>query len=111
MKYERYLQAIAVLFIFFFSCSGAIAMVVEVSLSSLAQGSECIATGTVSEVKSVAGVKIARIDLADIVKGCPKDSRSVYFLAQPSWTCDISTAVEQEKGLFFLTPCDIQHVI
>jgi hypothetical protein len=47
-------------------------------------------------------VHVAEVDVRRTIKGDPATKR-VYYLAQSTWTCDISGAIPGERGVFFLT--------
>lgn len=61
---------------------------------------EYITIGRVSEVREVEGVRVAVLKPSKILKGGP--ARVFYFLAEGTWTCDISTAEPGEEILLFL---------
>jgi hypothetical protein len=50
--------------------------------------------------RKIAGVKIARVKVLETYKGRKLDELS--FVAQPTWTCDISDAVRGETALLLL---------
>jgi len=81
-------------------------MVAETTLGKLATGSDLILVGKVARVVAVpAGdgeVRVAEVEVHRWVKGDPQPKR-VWYLAEGTWTCDVSTAIEGEKALFFLT--------
>lgn len=79
----------------------ASAKVGPTDLTSLATSSDVIAAVNVVRVHSKKGARIAEASVSRIVKG-PSDLKTLYFVASPTWTCDISTAEEGENALVFL---------
>jgi hypothetical protein len=55
--------------------------------------------GKVQAVISVEGVRVARVEVMRTLKGTPVNE--IYYLAQSTWTCDISEAEIEETALFF----------
>lgn len=76
------------------------AKVATVSLHELVRLSDIILVGEVERVEVKAGVKVARVRSSQFIKGhaeCP-----IAFVAEATWTCDISTAVPGEPVLLYL---------
>jgi hypothetical protein len=79
----------------------ASAKVGSATLEEMAEGSEVIAVVDDVKIHSVNEVHIAEATVSKIVKG-PSDLKTLYFVASPTWTCDISAAEEGESALVFL---------
>lgn len=77
------------------------AMLRSVPMDELTRHATMIALGRVSEIMTVGGVRIAHLRVDRTLKGEPQTD--VYFVAEPSWSCDISDAREGESGLYFFT--------
>ncbi len=71
------------------------------TLADVIKFSDCIVIGKVVNAR-VNGKRIAELEVAQVLKGNPSWKR-IRFYAAPTWACDISNAVENETGLFFLT--------
>jgi hypothetical protein len=68
------------------------AKVATISIGELARESDLMMVAEVQRVEVKAGVKIARVRVIRFVKGeaeCP-----IAFVAEPTWTCDTSAAVQ-----------------
>ncbi|MEQ1934378.1 MAG: hypothetical protein ABL962_10960 [Fimbriimonadaceae bacterium] len=78
----------------------ASASVGSIDLAELAKQTAMVVIADVRKVETIGGIKIATADVVSKVKGQP-DSR-VYFVAQPTWKCDISSAAPGERVLLFL---------
>lgn len=76
-------------------------MLRSVPMDQLTRDATVIALGRVSEIMTVGGVRIAHLRVDRTLKGEPQTD--VYFVAEPSWSCDISDASEGESGLYFFT--------
>ncbi len=59
-----------------------------------------IVLGKVIEVSIVKGVRFARVNVLKTYKG--PELHEIFFLAQPTWVCDTSKAIEGETTLLFL---------
>src|SRR5215472_4655258 len=77
------------------------AKVGSVEFSTLVREADVIVLGTVVDVTTVKGVKVARVKVLETYKGRKVDE--LFFLAQPTWVCDISEAVKGETALLFLS--------
>lgn len=66
----------------------------------LVRKADVVALGKVVGVDLINGVKIARVKVLQTYKGHRLDVLS--FVAQPTWTCDISDAVTGETALLLL---------
>lgn len=75
--------------------------VMTITLAKLVEQSDLILVARVDEVSwRLTGNRIARATPIEIWKGDAKSA--VEFLAMPTWTCDISTAVADERVVLFL---------
>lgn len=74
-------------------------------LTTVIKGSDLIALGTVSEVVTVNGYRVAKLKIEGVLKG-EAQLQEAYFVASPTWTCDISDAKVGERGLYFLSPAN-----
>ncbi|BBO24375.1 MAG: hypothetical protein AMXMBFR19_09360 [Chthonomonadaceae bacterium] len=82
-------------------CASAQAKVATISLNALAKLSDLILVAEVERVELRAGVRVARIKTIQFVKGsaeCP-----IAFVAERTWTCDLSTAIAGERVLLYLS--------
>lgn len=73
-----------------------------IDIGELRQLSSLVVLGHISSVKEIDGVKVAMIKPQKFLKGmarCP-----LAFVAEPTWTCDMSTAVSGERVLLYLSP-------
>jgi hypothetical protein len=77
------------------------AKVGSVEFSTLVRQADVIVLGTVVDVTTVKGVKVARVKVLETYKG--RKVNELFFLAQPTWTCDISDAVKGETALLLLS--------
>jgi hypothetical protein len=77
------------------------ASVGSVSVAELARQADCIALARVDGVRTVDGLKVAKVSPQKVWKGNLK-SGSVYLVAEPMWTCDTSTAKPGETVLLFM---------
>ncbi len=75
--------------------------VAPTTLEELIEIAEYIVVGRVSSVSDVQGVRVAALDPAMFLKGLRHPE--LFFLAEASWTCDISTAEPDEEILVFLS--------
>jgi hypothetical protein len=71
------------------------------TLEELTWSSEIIAVGRDVRVFEVHGWRVAEFAVDRVLKG-DVQTRTLYYLADPTWTCDISTAASGEKSLIFL---------
>ncbi|ABF42540.1 hypothetical protein Acid345_3539 [Candidatus Koribacter versatilis Ellin345] len=74
--------------------------VLPTTLKGLTTSAELVVVGKVSRVLKVKGVSIAEFEVSETLKG--QRYEKIYYLAQPSWTCDIADAIVGEKSLLFL---------
>lgn len=78
-----------------------LAKVAAVQLEELAQGSDLIVLAKVESVtKSLTGKQHATARVWETWKGLPQET--IKFAASPTWTCDISEAMEGETVVLFL---------
>ncbi|MBI4864584.1 MAG: hypothetical protein HY815_30665 [Candidatus Riflebacteria bacterium] len=82
------------------------AKVMPTTLEALAKGCPAIVIGKVTDVTRVDGVRFAEVRAEEILKG-PPSLRSLRYLAQPTWMCDVTWADEGERVLLFLYPSDL----
>ena len=73
--------------------------VAPTTLRELNGRAKLIVIGTVTSVRDVKGLKVAEVRVTKTLKGNPQEL--VYYLAQPTWTCDITSANVGEETLFF----------
>jgi len=84
------------------AAGAASADLASVRLEQLVQRADIIAVAKVDEVRKVHTTKIAFATLQEPLKGGTKRAR-VAFIAEGTWACDESTAVEGETVLLFLS--------
>jgi hypothetical protein len=77
--------------------------VARASLTDLVKNSDQIVIGTVVAVEHIEGVKVATLEVDTTLKGV--ELGHLYFLAVPTWACDVSDAQLGEHILLFL----VQH--
>lgn len=77
-------------------CLGKVA---ATSLRELADNADLIVIGRVTRVVQVKGVRVAEVQVANTIKGATHSL--VYYLAQPTWTCDTTGSVVGEETIFF----------
>ena len=90
----------AILGIFVLSAVAGNAKVARVSFDELAKGSDTIVIGKIIETQEIEGVTVARVQVGQVLKG--PNRRELTYLAQPTWICDITSAVRGETVLLFL---------
>jgi hypothetical protein len=73
--------------------------VAPTTLRELTGSAKLIVIGKVTSVTDVKGLKVAEVHITKTLKGAPQEV--VYYLAQPTWTCDITAATVGEETLFF----------
>ena len=77
------------------------AKVASIEFSELAKEADLIVLGMVKDVTTIQGAKLARVKVLATYKG--EKLEELFFLAQPTWTCDISEAQRGETALLFLS--------
>lgn len=77
------------------------AKVPSVSVAELARQADCIALARVDGVRTIDGLKVAKVALRKVWKGSFRGG-NVYIVAEPRWTCDTGTAMPGETVLLFL---------
>jgi hypothetical protein len=87
------------------SASLGTAKVRGVSLAELTQLSDQIVVGKVLRVHQVSGLQVAELEVAETLKG-DSPLPTLFFLAQPTWICDITEAEAGESALLFLQKSD-----
>src|SRR4051812_10964401 len=76
------------------------ARVAPTTLKELVAHSEVIVVGKVEELRTIDGVRFARVSVSRQLKGAKTSEVIVH--AQPRWMCDESTAIEGETAIFML---------
>jgi len=79
-----------------------LAKVGQISFDDLIDNSHCIVVGRTIEVIEIDSVKVAKIYIEKRIKTVTSYD-TIFMLAQPTWTCDISEATKGERCLFFLS--------
>jgi hypothetical protein len=74
------------------------ARVATISFAALVKYSKVVVLARVTRVESISGMKVAT---AEVLRGTT-DSKTIAFIAEPTWTCDVSTAFVGETVLLFL---------
>lgn len=87
-------------FVVFLGAGVASAKVAPTTLANLFRISDRVVIGKVSKIEKVAGFRWARLQVTQNIKGTGADE--VLFLAEPTWTCDTSSATVGEEALLFL---------
>jgi hypothetical protein len=77
------------------------AKVGRIKLGELIRGSDCILLAQVEQMLTIDGLKVAKAVPRQVLKGSPNVT-TLYFVADKTWTCDISTAQTGETALLFL---------
>jgi hypothetical protein len=83
------------------AASPALPKVMPMPLHELFWESEIVAVGRDIRIFRAHGWQVAEFEIARVLKGSPT-ARAVYYLADATWTCDISTASPGERSLIFL---------
>jgi hypothetical protein len=73
--------------------------VAPTSLESLTIRADLIVIGRVARLVTVKGIQVAEVQVTRTIKGSSR--QSVYYLAQPTWICDITSGTVGEDTLFF----------
>jgi len=74
------------------------------TLKELVEESEYIFIGQVTNIQRILNVRVATFNISESIKGPKKEK--IYFLAEKTWACDISSAKNNEKLLLFLHEYD-----
>jgi hypothetical protein len=77
------------------------ARVAPTTLKQLTRVSEVIVVGKITEIRTLLGVRVATVEVRQTLKGAPRPH--VYYIAQGTWTCDISGGSLGEEALFFFS--------
>jgi len=72
------------------------------TLEALTKSADAIAVAKVVKVTKISGVKVAQATVTRQLKGL-SDKQRFAFLAEKTWACDMSHAVEGETVLIFLS--------
>ena len=75
--------------------------VVPTTLKELTAHAELIVVGKVGRVTTVKGLRVAEVRVSASIKG--NSPTTIYYLAQPTWVCDTSSATIGEETLFFFS--------
>jgi hypothetical protein len=75
--------------------------VAPTTLRELTASSDLIVVGKVTTVISVKGLHVAQLQVTTTIKG--RSPSTIYYLAQPTWICDTTSATVGEETLFFFT--------
>ncbi len=79
----------------------------QMPLETVLKESDVVVTGKVTKVMEYpdisnrGNIKIAEVEIEEVLKG-EKNLQRLYFLASPTWTCDISDAKDGERLLLIL---------
>jgi len=84
------------------------ARVGSMSMEEMVQGSTAIGIVTVDRIEMLGGMKVASATVIRPFKGV-RAKQKLFFVAQPTWTCDTSEAVEGERTLLLLKPTEQGH--
>ena len=98
MRVRRALFALPLLFL---GGGQAPARVLDTSLCELTAVADFIVIATTQDIVEVDGVRLARAKVTETIKG--DLTGEFYFLAQGTWTCDISWGEKGEADLLFLS--------
>jgi hypothetical protein len=78
------------------------AMLRSTTIEALTRESSVIVLGRVADIVEIRGIQVARLQSERVLKGDVEVD--LYFLAEGTWSCDISDAHEGEYGLYFFSP-------
>lgn len=96
--------ALLIAFAFLLAESKSFAKAAYVQLSEMVATCDLIIVAKVESVHSpLFGKKHAKARILEVWKGVLAESETLEFLASPTWTCDISTAIKGETAVLFLT--------
>ncbi len=90
------------LFASFIISDHVFAKVFPIPLEYLVIKSDYIVIGKISNVRVIEGLRVAEVEVIQTIKG-DHSFKKLFYLAEGTWTCDISTAEEGEKALLFLS--------
>jgi len=103
--FRQSLAAIAGAALLLLTASPGSARVASVSLPDLVQISDQVVIGTVVRLHRISGIQVAEVAVQETLKGDSRVSR-LFFLAQPTWICDVTEAEAGETALLFLERSD-----
>jgi len=103
------LRALALLLLSSALIAAADARVGRVDLKELVHQADCIALARVDGLLSYDGLTVARAVPLRVLKGGAA-TRTLYFVADPMWRCDVSHAVRGETALLFLQRAESDRV-
>jgi hypothetical protein len=83
------------------AASALFAKVASIRFEELVESSDLIVVAEVDSVNRSLLKRYAQARVTEVWKGA--ETASVEFLASPTWTCDISAAIEGERVVLFLT--------
>lgn len=96
------IKAAFLIFVLSFAFASTIqARVMEMVFDDLIEDADLIVIGKVESINHISDVRIAKFKISQTLKGTATDE--IYFLAERTWTCDISDARVGEKALLFLS--------
>lgn len=75
--------------------------VAPTTLHDLTARSGLVVIGRVTRLLEVKGVRVAEVRVTSTLKGSAYST--IYYLAQPTWICDITKGTVGEEALFFFT--------
>jgi hypothetical protein len=99
---QKALRLIASFTLLLMADSSAHARVAPIKLDELALENDGIAVARVDRIVTVGGVRVAEASVTRPLQGM-ESVRRFAFIAQPTWTCDVSNAVWGETVVLFLT--------
>lgn len=78
------------------------AKVAPTPLENLYWASEIVAIGRDGRTFEKDGWRLAEFEIQQVIKGAVSANDTVYYLAEPTWTCDVSRAQPGSRALLFL---------
>ena len=82
------------------------AKVAPAPIEDLIRQSQLIVVGKVKSVSKIERVDFANVEILQTLKG--NSFKNIYYSAERTWTCDMSTAVDGETALFFFDKYKIE---
>lgn len=80
--------------------------VATISLDNLTALSTEVVIADVTKIESRAGVRVGVAQVIENIGGSLRKRNTIEFVAEPTWTCDISDARVGERVLLFMIPID-----
>lgn len=90
--------------------TGSLGKVATITVNELFRNSDLVVIAEVKEIRKVSGIQIASADIQQTFKGEPA-IKSVDFVAESAWSCDISTAIKGERVLLYLSTSNFESPI